>query len=78
MEFSEIAKEYNMEIDINHYLEKMVRMCVRFINENDRYQPSPLYKIMQLKDLNEKKKQINTHSQDKAKKWLKKYIKGLQ
>ena len=78
MEYADIAKELNMEIDINYYLEKTVGMCARFINEDDRYQPPPSYKIMQLKDSDEKEKQIDTYSQDEAKKWLKKYIKGLQ
>ncbi|GBB89184.1 hypothetical protein RclHR1_15880005 [Rhizophagus clarus] len=78
MKYADIAKELNMEIDINYYLEKTVGMCARFINENDRYQPPPSHKIMQLKDSDEKEKQIDTYSQDEAKKWLKKYIKGLQ
>ncbi len=33
----DIAKELSMEIDINYYLEKIVRICTYFINENDRY-----------------------------------------
>ncbi|GES94266.1 DNA polymerase family B-domain-containing protein [Rhizophagus clarus] len=57
--------------------EKTVGMCARFINEDDRYQLPPSHKIMQLKDSDEKEKQIDTYSQDEAKKWLKKYIKGL-
>ncbi|GES83053.1 DNA polymerase family B-domain-containing protein [Rhizophagus clarus] len=77
MEYADIAKELNMEIDINYYLEKTVGMCAHFINEDDRYQPPPSHKIMQLKDSDEKEKQIDTYSQDEAKKWLKKYIKGL-
>ncbi|RIA96631.1 hypothetical protein C1645_815172 [Glomus cerebriforme] len=78
MEYADNAKELNMEIDINYYLEKMVGMCTRFINENDIFQPPPSHKIMQLKDSDEKEKQIDTYSQDEAKKWLKKYIKDLQ
>ncbi|RGB22353.1 hypothetical protein C1646_776218 [Rhizophagus diaphanus] len=78
MEYADIAKKLNMEIDINYYLEKTVGLCARFINEDDRYQPPPSHKIMQLKDSDEKEKQIDTYSQDEAKKWLKKYIKGLQ
>ncbi|CAI2197717.1 8813_t:CDS:1, partial [Funneliformis geosporum] len=34
---SNIAKEQNMEIDINYYLGTTVTMCARFINENDSY-----------------------------------------
>ncbi|CAG8507135.1 18063_t:CDS:2 [Cetraspora pellucida] len=34
MEFSDIAKEQNIEIDINYYLEKTVGMCACFINKD--------------------------------------------
>ncbi|RGB29794.1 DNA polymerase family B-domain-containing protein [Rhizophagus diaphanus] len=78
MEYADITKKLNMEIDINYYLEKTVKIYIRFINEDDRYQPPPSHKIMQLKDSDEKEKQIDTYFQDEAKKWLKKYIKGLQ
>ena len=37
MEFANIAKEFNMEIDISYYLEQTVGMCAHFINENDRF-----------------------------------------
>ncbi|GBC02496.1 hypothetical protein RclHR1_04650013 [Rhizophagus clarus] len=39
MEYADIAKEQNMEIDINYYLGITVGICARFINENDSYQP---------------------------------------
>ncbi|CAB4492569.1 unnamed protein product [Rhizophagus irregularis] len=78
MEYAGIAKEKNMEIDINYYLGTKVGMCACFINEDDRYQPPPSHKIMQLKYSDEKEKQIDKYSQDEATKWLKKYIKGLQ
>ncbi|POG82468.1 hypothetical protein GLOIN_2v1761861 [Rhizophagus irregularis DAOM 181602=DAOM 197198] len=78
MEYAGIAKEKKMEIDINYYLGTTVGMCARFINEDDRYQPPPSHKIMQLKYSDEKEKQTNKYSQDEATKWLKKYIKGLQ
>ncbi len=61
MKFADIVKKLNMKIDINYYLGKMVGMCARFINKDNRYQPSSLYKIMQLKDSDKKKKQINNH-----------------
>ncbi|RGB25372.1 hypothetical protein C1646_771827 [Rhizophagus diaphanus] len=32
MEFTNIAKEFNMEIDVIYYLEQMVGMCARFIS----------------------------------------------
>ena len=37
MKYANIAKEQNMEIDINYYLGTTVGMCARFINEDDRY-----------------------------------------
>ena len=78
MQFPDIAKEFNMEIDINYYLEKTAGMCARFINEDDRYQPPPLHEIMQIKDMDKREKRIDAHSQKKAVDWLKKYIKSLQ
>ena len=77
MEYVDIAKERNMEIDINYYLGTTVGMCARFINEDDRYQPSPKDKIMQIKDSDKKEKEIDDYSQRKAKTGLKKYIKSL-
>src|SRR6266498_6042085 len=61
MEFANIAKEQNMEIDIGHYLEQTVGMCARFINEDDSYQPDPTDKIMQIKDTDEREKQIDDY-----------------
>ena len=77
MEFANIAKEQNMEIGIGHYLEQTVGMCARFINEDDIFQPPPSDKNMQIKDTDEREKQIDKYSQQKAKNWLKNYIKGL-
>ena len=37
MEYADIAKEQNMEIDINYYLGSTTAMCTHFINEDDRY-----------------------------------------
>lgn len=68
MEFSDIAKELNTEIDFGHYLEKTVGLCTHFINDDERYQQPPSHKIMQLKDSDEKEKQIDTYSQNEAKK----------
>ncbi|CAB4417057.1 unnamed protein product [Rhizophagus irregularis] len=78
MEYADIAKEQNMEIDINYYLGTTVAMCARFINEDDSFQPPPSDKIMQIKDSDKREKEIDDYSQKKAKNWLKRYIKGLQ
>ena len=76
-EFSEIAKEFNIEIDIRYYLEQTVGMCVCFINEDDSFQSPPSDKIMQIKDSDIREKEIDEYSQKKAKNWLIKYIKSL-
>ncbi|CAI2194354.1 6093_t:CDS:2, partial [Funneliformis geosporum] len=78
MEFPEIAKEFNMKIDIRHYLEQTVGMCARFINEDNMFLPPSSDKIMQIKDSDIREKQIDKYSQKKAKNWLIKYIKSLQ
>ncbi len=113
MEYADIAKEQNMEIDINYYLGitvEMYMLClrsiftsdvawpklpaqnynalnfmagiihlthfscnlrqesiwgityIRFINEDDKYQLPLLHKIIQLKDSDEKEKQIDQYS----------------
>src|SRR4051794_29091198 len=78
MEYTDIAKEQNMEIDINYYLGTTVAMCARFINEDDSFQPPPSDKIMQIKDSDIREKKIDEYSQKKAKNCLIKYIKSLQ
>jgi DNA polymerase elongation subunit (family B) len=78
MKFANIAKEFNMEIDVSYYLEQTVGICARFINEDDMFQPPLSDKIMEIKDTDEREKQIDDYSQRMAKNWLKKYIKGLQ
>ena len=75
MEFPDIAKELNIEIDISHYLEKTVGLCACFINDDERYQPPPSHNIMQIKDSDEREKRVDAYSQNESKKWLKKYIK---
>jgi hypothetical protein len=77
VKYADIAKESNMEININHYLEKTTGLCARFINNDDKYQPPTSHKIMQIVDSDEREKQIDTYSQKEAVKYLKKFIKGL-
>ena len=71
MEFPDIAKELNIEIDIDHYLKKTVGLCARFINDNERYQPPPSHNIIQIKDSDERKKQVDVYFQNEAKNGLK-------
>ncbi|CAG8641655.1 8224_t:CDS:2, partial [Acaulospora morrowiae] len=77
MEYADITKEQNIEIDINYYLEVTMTICVWFINEDEKYQPLSSHKIMQLKNSDKKEKHIDTYSQRQAKKWLTKYVKAL-
>ncbi|CAI2181957.1 4298_t:CDS:2 [Funneliformis geosporum] len=35
MEYADIAKEQNIEIDINYYLGSTIAICARFINKDD-------------------------------------------
>ncbi len=37
IEFADIIKKFNMKININYYLGKMVGMYAWFINEDDKY-----------------------------------------
>ncbi len=68
MEFPDIAKELNIEIDIGHYLKKTVRLCAHFINDDKRYQSPPSHNIMQIKDSDQRKKQVDAYFQNEAKK----------
>ena len=67
-------KQYK-KIDIGYYIESVVGLCARFINEDERYQPLPPHKIMQLEDSDEKENRL-IHILSFRK--IKKYIKGLQ
>ncbi|CAB4435828.1 unnamed protein product [Rhizophagus irregularis] len=71
MEYSDNAKKDKMEIDINYYIDKTRGLCARFINNDERYQPPPTHKIMQIRDADEREKRIDSHSQSEAKNGLK-------
>ncbi|CAG8512302.1 2042_t:CDS:2, partial [Cetraspora pellucida] len=62
-EYPEFAKEQNIEININYYLENMLGLCVWFINEDEKYQLPRSNKIMQIKDSDKREKQIDVYSQ---------------
>ena len=68
MEFVDVAKELGKELDLYHYYEKtIIGLCARFIMYDKRHEPTPSDKIMQIKDPDEKYKQIDDHAQKKAK-----------
>ncbi|CAI2181922.1 13022_t:CDS:2 [Funneliformis geosporum] len=78
MKYADIAKEQNMKIDINYYLEIIIAICVCFINEDDMYQPLASDRIMQIKNSDKREKYIDIYFYKKAKNDLEKNIKSLQ
>src|ERR1043165_3881155 len=76
MEFVDVVKELGKKLDLYHYFEKtIIGLCARFIMYDKRYEPALSDKIMQLKDPDEKYKQIDDHAQKKAKSWLEGFVK---
>ena len=51
MEYPEVARRLDKKIDINYYLKSVVGLCARFINYDDRYQPSSEIVLKALKKL---------------------------
>ena len=51
MEYPEVARHLDKKIDINYYLKSVVGLCARFINYDDRYQPSSEIVLKALKKL---------------------------
>src|SRR6266480_96766 len=51
MEYPEVARRLDKKIDINYYLKSVVGLCTRFINYDDRYQPSSEIMLKALKKL---------------------------
>ncbi|CAJ0911085.1 17475_t:CDS:2 [Entrophospora sp. SA101] len=78
MEYPDVVKKFNKKINIDYYIESLFGLCARFINYDDKYQPSPesLSKVLDHED--EIAKIKDEESQKSAKKWLKNYIKNLR
>src|SRR2546421_12734635 len=51
MEYPEVTRHLDKKIDINYYLKSVVKLCARFINYDDRYQPSSEIVLKALKKL---------------------------
>ncbi|PKB95482.1 DNA/RNA polymerase, partial [Rhizophagus irregularis] len=51
MEYPEVARHLDKKIDINYYLKSVVGLCARFINYDDRHQPSSEIVLEALKKL---------------------------
>ncbi|CAI2197928.1 9942_t:CDS:2, partial [Funneliformis geosporum] len=76
MEFVDVAKELGKKLDLYHYFEKtIIGLCVRFIMYDKKYEPALSDKIMQIKDPDEKYKQIDDYAQKKVKSWLEGFVK---
>ncbi|CAI2197607.1 6624_t:CDS:2, partial [Funneliformis geosporum] len=76
MEFVDVVKELDKELDLYHYFEKtIIGLCARFIMYDKKYEPALSDKIMQIKDPDEKYKQIDDYAQKKVKSWLEGFVK---
>src|SRR6266496_4610114 len=76
MEFVDVAKELDKELDLYHYYEKtIIGLCARFIMYDKKYKPTPISRIMQIKDPDEKYMQIDNYAQKQAKSWLEGFVK---
>ncbi|GBB85409.1 hypothetical protein RclHR1_11950017 [Rhizophagus clarus] len=63
MEFADVAKELGKELDLYHYFEKtIIGLCAQFIMYHKKYEPQLSSRIMQIKDLDEKYKQIDDYA----------------
>jgi len=63
MEFVDVAKELGKELDLYHYFEKtIISLCARFIMYDKKYKLALSDKIMQIKNLDEKYKQIDDYA----------------
>src|SRR5581483_6419389 len=76
MEFADVAKELEKELDLYHYFKKtIIGLCARFIMYHKKYEPQPSSRIMRIEDPDEKYKQIDDYAQNKAKLWLEGFVK---
>ncbi|CAJ0824826.1 17019_t:CDS:1 [Entrophospora sp. SA101] len=61
MEYPDVVKRFNKKINIDYYTESLFALCARFINYDDKYQPSPesLAKALDRKKKSKEKKSKN-------------------
>ncbi len=66
MEFVDVAKELGKELDLYHYYKKtIIGLCAQFIMYDKKYEPTPISRIMQIKDLDKKYMQIDNYAQNR-------------
>ncbi|CAG8457099.1 909_t:CDS:2 [Racocetra fulgida] len=56
--YPDVVKKFNKKINIDYYIESLFGLCARFINYDDKYQPSPesLLKVLNRKKKSKEKK----------------------
>ena len=64
MEYPEVARRLDKKIDINYYLKSVVGLCARFINYDDRHQPSSEIVLEALKKLKDGNKAGDNKADD--------------
>ncbi|PKK59165.1 DNA/RNA polymerase [Rhizophagus irregularis] len=64
MEYPEVARRLDKKIDINYYLKSVVGLCARFINYDDRNQPSSEIVLEALKKLKDGNKAGDNKADD--------------
>src|SRR2546421_722032 len=64
MEYPEVARYLDKKIDINYYLKSVVGLCARFINYDDRHQPSSEIVLEALKKLKDGNKAGDNKADD--------------
>ncbi|CAB4407080.1 unnamed protein product [Rhizophagus irregularis] len=64
MEFSEVVRQLGKKIDVSYYLKTVVSLCIRFINYNERYQPSSEIMLGALKKLKDGNKAGDSKADD--------------
>ena len=64
MEFVNVAKELDKELDLYHYYEKtIIGLYIQFIMYDKKYESTLISRIIQIKDPDEKYMQIDNYTQ---------------
>ena len=64
MEYPEVTRRLDKKIDINYYLKSVIGLYARFINYDDRYQPSSEIVLKALKKLKDGNKAGDNKADD--------------
>lgn len=69
MEYVDVVKKFNKKIDIDYYIKSLFGLCARFINYDDRYQPSPESLLKTLNRIKEAREGRVSDSSEKSPKY---------